>query len=73
MPPPARCDCPITSRAVSVDNDANVAALGEYRFSAGTGCDSFLYITQVATHKSKHLDPPKPPFKRGALSISPPF
>jgi hypothetical protein len=27
----------------------------------------------VATYKSKHLDPPKPPLKRGALSISPPF
>jgi len=30
---------------VSVDNDANVAALGEYRFGAGQGHDSLLYIT----------------------------
>ncbi|QSJ15654.1 ROK family protein [Nostoc sp. UHCC 0702] len=29
----------------SVDNDANVAALGEYRFGAGQGCDSLFYIT----------------------------
>ena len=29
----------------SVDNDANVAALGEHRFGAGQGCDSLLYIT----------------------------
>ncbi len=29
----------------SVDNDANVAALGEYRFGAGQGCASLLYIT----------------------------
>ena len=28
-----------------VDNDANVAALGEYRFGAGQGCDSLLYVT----------------------------
>jgi glucokinase len=30
---------------VQVDNDANVAALGEYRFGAGQGCDSLLYVT----------------------------
>lgn len=30
---------------VAVDNDANVAALGEYRFGAGTGLDSLLYVT----------------------------
>ncbi|WP_414542237.1 ROK family protein [Nostoc sp. CCY0012] len=30
---------------VSVDNDANVAALGEYRFGAGAGHDSLFYIT----------------------------
>jgi glucokinase len=29
----------------SVDNDANVAALGEHRFGAGQGCSSLLYIT----------------------------
>jgi len=29
----------------SVDNDANVAALGEQRFGAGQGRDSLLYIT----------------------------
>lgn len=29
----------------SVDNDANVAALGEHRFGAGQGYDSLLYIT----------------------------
>jgi len=28
-----------------VDNDANVAALGEHRFGAGQGCDSLLYMT----------------------------
>lgn len=28
-----------------VDNDANVAALGEYRFGAGRGCRSIFYIT----------------------------
>ena len=28
-----------------VDNDANVAALGEFRFGAGQGCASLLYIT----------------------------
>ncbi|MEP0818927.1 MULTISPECIES: ROK family protein [Trichocoleus] len=28
-----------------VDNDANVAALGEHRFGAGQGCESLLYIT----------------------------
>lgn len=30
---------------VSVDNDANVAALGEWRFGAGIGFDSLFYIT----------------------------
>ncbi|MBE9201501.1 MULTISPECIES: ROK family protein [unclassified Nodularia (in: cyanobacteria)] len=30
---------------VIVDNDANVAALGEYRFGAGEGHDSLFYIT----------------------------
>lgn len=30
---------------VSVDNDANVAAIGEHRFGAGKGFDSLLYIT----------------------------
>jgi glucokinase len=29
----------------SVDNDANVAAMGEYRFGAGQGYDSLFYIT----------------------------
>jgi len=29
----------------AVDNDANVAALGEHRFGAGQGCNSLLYIT----------------------------
>ncbi len=29
----------------SVDNDANVAALGEYRFGGGSGYDSLFYIT----------------------------
>ncbi len=30
---------------VAVDNDANVAALGEWRFGAGQGCASLLYVT----------------------------
>ena len=29
----------------AVDNDANVAALGEWRFGAGQGCKSLLYVT----------------------------
>jgi glucokinase len=31
--------------AVSIDNDANVAAVGEHRFGAGQGYDSIFYIT----------------------------
>jgi glucokinase len=30
---------------VAVDNDANVAALGEWKFGAGQGCLSLLYVT----------------------------
>jgi glucokinase len=30
---------------VSVDNDANVAALGEWRYGAGQGVDDLLYVT----------------------------
>ena len=30
---------------VAMDNDANTAALGEWRFGVGAGCDSLLYIT----------------------------
>ena len=33
------------SAPASVDNDANVAALGEHHFGAGQGHDSLLYIT----------------------------
>lgn len=29
----------------AVDNDANIAAFGEWRFGAGQGCDSLLYVT----------------------------
>jgi glucokinase len=30
---------------VAVDNDANAAALGEFRFGAGQGCRNLLYVT----------------------------
>ncbi|MBE2219966.1 MAG: ROK family protein [Anaerolineae bacterium] len=33
------------SAPVRVDNDANVAALGEWRFGAGSGFDSLFYVT----------------------------
>ena len=36
---------------VSVDNDANVAALGEWTFGAGQGCASLLYVTVSNRHR----------------------
>lgn len=30
---------------VAVDNDGNIAALGEFRYGAGQGCASLLYVT----------------------------
>jgi len=33
------------SAPIRIDNDANVAALGEHRFGAGQGHDSLMYIT----------------------------
>lgn len=30
---------------VAINNDANVAALGEWRFGAGRGCTHFMYVT----------------------------
>ncbi len=45
-------NCPLKERLethygvpASVDNDANVAALGEYVYGAGRGCHSLLYVT----------------------------
>lgn len=40
----ARLEGEFKTRVV-MDNDANVAALGETRFGAGMGCSSILYIT----------------------------
>ncbi len=34
-----------TGFAVEVGNDANVAALGEWRFGCGRGCQHFIYVT----------------------------
>jgi glucokinase len=34
-----------TGLAVEVGNDANVAALGEWRFGCGRGCQNFVYVT----------------------------
>lgn len=33
------------SAPVNMDNDANVSALGEYKFGAGQDCSSLLYVT----------------------------
>lgn len=44
MPLAARLEEDLGAR-VAMDNDANVAALGEARFGAGRGCASVLYIT----------------------------
>ncbi len=34
-----------TNLPVQVGNDANAAALGEWRFGSGRGCDDFIYVT----------------------------
>lgn len=44
VPLRARLEHEFRTRVV-MDNDANVAALGETRFGAGRGCSSLLYIT----------------------------
>lgn len=38
-------DCKTTVPPIFVDNDANVAALGEYMFGAGRGCSHMVYLT----------------------------
>jgi glucokinase len=34
-----------TGLRVDLQNDANMAALGEWRFGSGRGCEHFVYVT----------------------------
>ena len=56
---------------VSIDNDANVAALGEYEFGAGQGCASLLYVTvSTGVGGGWVIDCPTPRSLRGGKIFS---